>query len=106
MILGFWINGQVARLYEEHGLTGHVVVAISERDGVTCCWMQSPLVDRGGLAAQGTTVLEIDEFVAGITRLARDLHEGKWVEAADWLKKYGRSPGLDFEKSTLPRMVP
>jgi len=46
--------------------------------------------------ASGYSISSVDEIIATIDRLVAELASGVWVNAAEWLRDYGRADGLDF----------
>ena len=99
-ILGRWIIGLTKRFYEEHKGSGYVCVFLTERDGITVHWIENKeiVADKAWFASQGSTVLSVEEAIDTICQLINDLGSNNWVKVVDWLKIYGKSPGLDFSK--------
>ena len=56
------------------------------------------VANRERYRADGFTVLSVEEMVDIIEDLVRELDSGNWAKVVDWLNRYGKSPGLDFER--------
>ena len=99
-ILGYWIIGLAKRLYEEHKGSGYVCVFLTERDGITVHWIENKeiVADKAWFASHGSIVLSVEEAISTIGQLINDLGLNNWVKVVEWLKIYGKSPGLDFSK--------
>ena len=99
-ILGYWTIGLAKRLYEEHKGSGYVCVFLTERDGITVHWIENKeiVADKAWFAFHGSIVLSVEEAISTIGQLINDLGLNNWVKVVEWLKIYGKSPGLDFSK--------
>ena len=99
-ILGYWTIGLAKRLYEEHKGSGYVCVFLTERDGITVHWIENKeiVADKAWFASHGSIVLSVEEAISTIGQLINDLGLNNWVKVVEWLKIYGKSPGLDFSK--------
>lgn len=99
-ILSSWVSWVAESLYREHGGQGYVCVFLSEREGVHALWVEREklVADRESYRADGSTVLSVEEVVDIIDQLARELDSGNWAKVVDWLNRYGKSQGLDFER--------
>ena len=99
-IIASWITVCVERLYEEHNGEGHVCVFLTQKAGVTVHWVETReiVADKAYYQAYGSIVLSPEEAIVIIAQLIDGLVLNNWAEAIDWLNKYGKSPGLDFDK--------
>ena len=99
-ILSFWVSGVAKSLYREHQGKGYVCVFLSEREGVHMLWVEREQIvaNRERFRADGFTVLSVEEMVGKIEDLVRELDSDNWAKVVDWLNRYGKSPGLDFER--------
>lgn len=99
-ILGSWIIVLVERLYKEHKGHGHVCVFLTERDGITVHWVENKRIvaDKSWFASFGETVLSLEEAIDLICHLMKEVGSNDWYQVVDWLGRYGKSPGLDFDK--------
>jgi len=99
-ILGYWTSGLSKRLYEEHKGGGYVCVFFTERNGITVHWIENKeiVADKAGLKSHGFAVLSVEQAINTICQLITDLRSNNWVKVVEWLKIYGKSPGLDFSK--------
>ena len=99
-ILGYWTIGLAKRLYEGHIGSGYVCVFLTERDGITVHWIENKeiVADKAWFASHGSIVLSVEEAISTIGQLINDLGLNNWVKVVEWLKIYGKSPGLDFSK--------
>lgn len=97
-ILGGWTIGLTKRVYEEHKCGGHVCVFLTEHSGITVHWIENEeiVADKAWVESQGLTVLSVEEAINTIGQLINDLGSNDWVKVVEWLKTYGKSPGLDF----------
>lgn len=98
--LAVWVVARAQILYKEHQGRGYVAVFISEREGVHALWVEDEklVADRAYYKARGSTVLTVEELGRLLFDLSRKLVVGEWEEVLDWIKRYGKSPGLDFSK--------
>ena len=99
-ILSVWVSRVAESLYREHEGSGYVCVFLSEREGVHMLWVEREQIvaNRERYRADGFTVLSVEEMVDIIEDLVRGLDSGNWAKVVDWLNRYGKSPGLDFER--------
>ena len=99
-ILGYRTIGLAKRLYEEHKGSGYVCVFLTERDGITVHWIENKeiVADKAWFASHGSIVLSVEEAISTIGQLINDLGLNNRVKVVEWLKIYGKSPGLDFSK--------
>lgn len=99
-ILGYWVISITKSLYEENQGSGYVCVFLSKQNGVTAHWVEDreTVADKSGFASFGSTVLSPEEVIDIICKLINDLGSNNWVMVVEWLKTYGKSPGLDFSK--------
>lgn len=99
-ILSYWIIGKTKRQYEEHRGHGYVCVFLTERDGITVYWVEDEKIvaDKSWFASFGSTVLSVEEAIDIICQLIKELGSNNWPRVIDWLSKYGKSPGLNFDK--------
>jgi hypothetical protein len=54
------------------------------------------VANKADFEASGLKVLSVKEAADIIVDTLNELASGNWARVADWLKKYGKSPGLDF----------
>ena len=99
-ILSSWVSWVAESLYREHEGQGYVCVFLSERQGVHILWVEREklVANRERYRADGFTVLSVEEMVDIMEDLVRELDSGNWAKVVDWLNRYGKSPGLDFER--------
>jgi len=99
-ILGAWMIAQAESLYEQHKGQGYVCVFLSEARGINILWVEREEVvaDKAYFEAYGSKVLSVSEAADIIIDLLNELSSGNWAKVVDWVKNYGRSPGLDFDK--------
>jgi len=99
-IIANWIVGCVERLYEEHKGQGYVCVFLTQKAGVTVHWVETKklVADKAHYQAYGSIVLSPEEAIVIIAQMMDGLVLNNWAEAIDWLNRYGKSPGLDFDK--------
>jgi hypothetical protein len=99
-ILSSWVSAVAETLYREHESQGYVCVFLSEREGVHMLWVEREQIvaKRERYRAYGSTVLSVEEIVDIIDQLVRELDSGNWAKVVDWLHRYGKSPGLDFDR--------
>ena len=99
-ILGYWIIGLTERLKKEHKGGGYVCVFLTERDGITVHWIENEKIvaDKAWFASRGSTVLSVEKAIDTVCQLINDLGSNDWGKVVEWLKVYGKSPGLDFSK--------
>jgi len=98
MILAHWILSVAQSLYEEHEGQGYVCIFLSEAKGITIHWVEEEeiVADKAWFEAGGFKVLSVDQAMDIISDMLQELASGNWAKVADWLKKYGKSSGLDF----------
>jgi len=99
-ILGYWIADITKSLYKEHKGSGYVCVFLNKQNGLKAYWVEDreTVADKSWYASGGSTVLSPQEVINIICKLIEDLQSNNWVKAVEWLKTYGKSPGLDFSK--------
>ena len=98
--LGAWILSVADTLYQEHKGQGYVCVFLNESNGTTIHWVETEeiVANKSRLAAYGNTVLSVEEATGIITNMLDMLDQGNWVPVVDWVKRFGKSPDLDFSK--------
>jgi hypothetical protein len=101
-ILGSWVNALAKLRYKEHGNQGYVCVFLSEVNGFKVYWVKEEAIvaDKDSYAQNGSKVLSVEEATSIIIDMMNNLASGNWAEVLDWVKKYAKSPGLDFSKIT------
>lgn len=99
-ILGSWINALAELRYKEHENRGYVCVFLSEVNGFNVYWVKKEeiVADKAYYEQNGSKVLSVEEATGIIIDMMNNLASGNWAEVVDWVKKYGKSPGLDFSK--------
>ena len=99
-ILGAWIIAQAESLYKQHKTQGYVCVFLSEARGINILWVEREeiVADKAYFEAYGSKVLSVEEATEIIIDLLNELASGNWAKVVDWVKNYGMSPGLDFNK--------
>ena len=99
-ILGSWINALAELRYKEHENQGYVCVFLSKANGFKVNWVKEEeiVADKAYYEQTGSKVLSIEEATGIILNMMNELASGNWAEVLDWVKKYGKSPGLDFSK--------
>jgi hypothetical protein len=100
VILGHWIIDLTKSLYEEHQGKGYVCVFLSKQNGLKAYWVEDreTVADKSWYASCGSTVLSPEEVIDIVCRFIEDLRSNNWVTVVEWLKIYGKSPGLNFSK--------
>ena len=100
VILHGWMLGVTRSLYENHNNQGCVCVFLNNRQGTSFHWIETEEIisDREQFEAYGSKVLTIEEASSTITGLVHDLIVGNWVTVVEWLKQYGKLPGLDYNE--------
>ncbi len=99
-ILGNWIIVCEKYLYEIHRGGGYVCVFLRETNGFNVYWVKGKeiVADKASYEQIGSTVLSVEEATGIILNMMNNLASGNWAEVLDWVKKYAKSPGLDFSK--------
>ncbi len=99
-ILGGWINALAELRYKEHENQGYVCVFLSEANGFNVYWVKEEAIvaDKAYYAQNGSKVLSVEEATGIIIDMMNNLASGNWAKVLDWVKKYAKSPGLDFSK--------
>ena len=99
-ILGSRVNALAELRYEEHENQGYVCIFLSEANGFSVYWVkeEAVVVDKAYFAQNGSKVLSVEEATDIILNMMNKLASGNWAEVLDWVKKYAKSPGLDFNK--------
>ena len=99
-ILGSWVNALAELRYKEHENRGYVCVFLSEANGFNVYWVKEKAIvaDKAYYAQTGSKVLSVEEATGIILNMLNNLASGNWTEVLDWVKKYAKSPGLDFSK--------
>ena len=55
--------------------------------------------DKKYFLARGLEVFSVDEAIELIIQVMSELvGPNNWAKVLEWIKKYGKSPGLDFSK--------
>jgi len=100
LILACWIAAGAKSLYEKHQDQGYVAVLLNMSEGTNVYWVSDERVvaDKAFYRAGGSIVLSVDELSELAFSLIRELVSGSWAKVVDWLNKYGKSQGLDFDK--------
>jgi len=99
-ILGSWINALAELRYKEHENRGYVCVFISEVNGFGVHWVKEEeiVADKDYYKQSGSKVLTVEEATGIILNMMNELASGNWATVVEWVKKYAKSPGLDFSK--------
>ena len=99
-ILGSWVNALAELRYKEHENQGYVCVFLKETTGFSVYWVKEEeiVADKAYYGQNGSRVLSVEEATGIILNMMNNLASGNWVEVLDWVKKYAKSPGLDFNK--------
>ena len=99
-ILAQWVTTETVRLYKEHQGKGYVCVFLTQRYGVAAYWVEDEklVADKAYFASFGSTVTSPEVVMEVIRQLIECLHSNDWSTVVDWLNRYGKSPGLDFDK--------
>ena len=99
-ILGNWIIVCEKHLYEIYGGEGYVCVFLSEANGLNVHWVKEEeiVADKAWYQRCGSTVLSVEEATGILLNMMNELASGNWATVVEWVKKYGKSPGLDFSK--------
>ena len=73
---------------------------LSEANGFGVHWVKEEKIvaDKDYYKQSGSTVLTIEEATGIIINMMNELVSGNWAEVLAWVKKYAKSPGLDFSK--------
>jgi len=100
LTLGHWIIDVEKSHYREHDGHGHVCIFLSEARGMNVFWVESAeiVADKAWFEADGTKVLSMKEALVIIHDMLDELNAGNWARVVDWVKRYGKSSGLDFDK--------
>jgi len=98
--LSGWILNRAKSLYIQHQGQGYVCVFISESNGLDVYWVKEKeiVADKAYYEQYGLLVYSVEEASGIINGMMGQLGSGNWAEVVDWVKKYGKSPGLDFGK--------
>lgn len=104
-ILGYWIIAVAKSLYKEHEGRGYVCVFLTGAKGITIHWVETEeiVADKEWFEAGGSEVLSVEEATDIIIDMLNELAPGNWAKVVDWVKKYGRSRGLDFNRFVIDR---
>lgn len=99
-ILAFWVIATTEQLYKEHSFQGYVCVFLSERNGLAAHWVETEeiVANKAFFEAGGSKVFSLEEANNIIAEMIKELGAGNWVKVVDWMNRYGKSPGLDFNK--------
>ena len=99
-ILGSQVNALAELRYKEHENQGYVCVFLKETNGFNVYWVKEEAIvaDKAYYAQNGSKVLSVEEATDIIIDMINNLASGNWAEVLDWVKKYAKSPGLDFSK--------
>ncbi len=73
---------------------------LSEANGFSVHWVKEEeiVADKAYYKQSGSAVLSVEEATGIIIDMMNNLASGNWAEVVDWVKKYAKSPGLDFSK--------
>ena len=79
---------------------GYVCVFLTQKEGITVHWVENKeiVADKSWFEAYGSKVLSPDEAIFIICEMVDEIVSNNWVKVMEWLNKYGKSPGLDFDK--------
>jgi hypothetical protein len=96
LILDQWILSETKRLYVEHQGNGYVCFFLTERDGLTAYWVEDEKIgaDKARWVSYGAFVISPEAALDFIRQLGEHLKFNDWPTVVDWLRKYGKSPGL------------
>lgn len=56
------------------------------------------VADKASWRSYGWEVLSVDEAKTLLEGMAKELGAGNWAMVVNWLARYGKSPGLDFDR--------
>jgi len=75
-------------------------VFISEVNGFGVHWVKEEeiVADKDYYKQSGSKVLTVEEATGIILNMMNELASGNWATVVEWVKKYAKSPGLDFSK--------
>ena len=73
---------------------------LSEANGFNVYWEKEKeiVADKDYYEQSGLLVYSVEEASGIINGMMGQLGSGNWAEVVDWVKKYGKSPELDFRK--------
>jgi len=91
-----WILSRADYIHQIYGNLVHVFVMITEDQGLLVLWINDIDLLRD---ISYINILSLREALDLIKRMESEVKSGNWAEVSDWLKKYGKAPGLDFSKS-------
>jgi hypothetical protein len=99
-ILHSWMLGVARSLYASHNDQGFVCVFLNNSQGLTLHWIEREEIisDREWFETHGSKVFSVEEASSTITGLLNELIAGNWVVVVEWLKQYGKPPGLDYNE--------
>lgn len=96
LILDQLVLSETNRLYKEHQGKGYVCVFLNERDGLVPYWVEDEklIADKARWASYGSIVTSPEATLYFIRQLGEHFESDDWPTVVDWLRKYGKSPGL------------
>jgi hypothetical protein len=99
-LLGAWVSMRAEALNREHRGEGYVCVFVSEAVGMNAYWVERKelVADKARWRSSGWEVLSVDEAKAVLEGIVKELDAGNWTTVVNWLARYGKSPGLDFDR--------
>ena len=99
-LLSGWILAYAKSLYIQHQGQGNVCVFLKETNGFNVYWVKEEeiVADKAYYEQTGSKVLSVEEATGIIIDMMHELASSNWAEVLDWVKKYAKSPGLDFSK--------
>ena len=73
---------------------------LREANGFSVYWVKEEEIipDKAYCEQTGLKVLSVEEATGIIKYMMNELASGNWAEVLDWVKKYAKSPELDFSK--------
>ena len=97
-LLSGWILAYAKSLYIQHQGQGYVCAFLREGRGITILWVETEelVSDKASYEAGGSMVYSVEEVSDIINGVMGQLGSGNWAEVVDWVKKYAKSPDLDF----------
>jgi len=99
-LLGAWVSMRAEALHGEHKGQGYVCVFVGEAEGMNAYWVERKelVADKAWWRSFGREVLSVDEAKAVLEGMVKELDAGNWPTVVNWLARYGKSPGLDFDR--------
>lgn len=100
VVLTWWVGWKAELLSREHKGEGYVCLFLSEKEGLFAYWVEKPelVANKAGFQASGYTVLSQTEFIDIVMAMNQEWSSGNWANVVDWMNRYGKSPGLDFNR--------